>query len=169
MDDFHYIPSNNNGKCFDICCNHLLFWGFRVFGEFHDYEPMLVVATVEKDRLLRGSVAPVRRWVVEGRVARPGCGFPPSRDSPRLGAELGRFEDCECETRARTEEGVRKRRRRGRRESSRDERGEAASGEKSHGERLWFAFFSYLLLISILYFGWCPFGFGPISAFPRKR
>ena len=63
---------------------------------------MLVIAAIEEDRLLGWAVTPVRRRVVEGRVARPGSfgsglvRFGPGRGELELGIEEG------CESKART-------------------------------------------------------------------
>lgn len=71
-------PSENLGEGFDIRIDHLVLGGLGVFGELHDDEPVLVVAAVEEDRLLRRTVAPVRRRVVQRRVPRTG-GLEPDR------------------------------------------------------------------------------------------
>lgn len=55
--------------------------------ELHDDEPVLVIAPVEEDRLLRGAIAPVRRRIVERRVSRSRGRLRPSWDGPWCGGK----------------------------------------------------------------------------------
>lgn len=82
--------------------------GFRVIGELHDDEPVLVVAAIEKNGLLRGTVAPVRGRVVQGRVTRTRRLSPNRETRPvRVGCGLfgGEQRECECEAKARGASG----------------------------------------------------------------
>lgn len=45
---------------------------------------MLVIAAIEEYCFLRRTVTPVRRWVVQRGVTRPGC-LEPGRDYDRIG------------------------------------------------------------------------------------
>lgn len=81
------VPANNSSECFDISVDHFLFtelWGLR---KLHNNQPMLVIAPVEHYCLFRRPVAPIRRRIVEGRVARTGC-FETGRVANWVRAEL---------------------------------------------------------------------------------
>lgn len=105
--DSRFLPPDDGDKGLDIGGDHLVLRGFRVFGELHHDEPVLVVAAVEEDGLLGRPVAPVGRWVIERRVSRPGCRLQPRRHSPRRRRTAERLEDGDGEA------GGRKRRRKG--------------------------------------------------------
>ena len=91
------LPSKDRGESIEVSLDHLLPRGRRIFGEFHNDQPVVVIAARQHNRLL-GIVAAAAAAAVDGhrlhdRSIRRSNGWLPSEREKSQGVSSKRGEE----------------------------------------------------------------------------